>query len=309
MNRHPIVVGIDDSPETQSALSWAAEEAGSRRVPVRLVCAVRPELDGRLPAFVSVSSVDVADARQLAEQLLADATKTVTRALPQVEVLAETVDGDPVRVLVDESARASLVVLGSRQLRAVASAVLGSVSAAVAAHSVAPTVVVRGWAGRPEEGASVVVGVDGTEASQPTLAYAFEHANRHHVPLRAVLCWHPDRLTMASRRTPAQRADRWLSETLAGWPETYPDVRVHAEVTREHPTAGLVLAAHAQYLLVVGKRGPHPRALLGSVSQGVLHHATCPVAVVPTDRGRPAHPDGTGRNGTSGPTAASPDAV
>ena len=54
-----------------------------------------------------------------------------------------------------------------------------------------------------------------------------------------------------------------------------------AAVVRDHPVAGLVSAATGQELLVVGRRGAHPRAdaLLGSVAQGVLHHATCPVAV------------------------------
>jgi len=102
-----------------------------------------------------------------------------------------------------------------------------------------------------------------------------------------VLCWHPDLLaTMKWRPSPPapERADEWLSEALAGWREQYPDVTVHPEVIRDHPVAGLVLASSAQYLLVVGTTGHNalPGALLGSVSQGVLHHATCPVAVVPT---------------------------
>ena len=76
----------------------------------------------------------------------------------------------------------------------------------------------------------------------------------------------------------------WLCEALAGWRDRYADVAVHPEVIREHPVAGLVLASSAQYLLVVGTTGHHtlPGAPLGSVSQGVLYRATCPVAVVPT---------------------------
>jgi nucleotide-binding universal stress UspA family protein len=83
------------------------------------------------------------------------------------------------------------------------------------------------------------------------------------------------------------RVEAWLSEALAGWREKYPDVPVRRpEVIREHPTAGLVMASAAQYLLVVGNRGRHALAgtLLGSVSQGVLHRANCPVAVIPTHR-------------------------
>jgi nucleotide-binding universal stress UspA family protein len=69
---------------------------------------------------------------------------------------------------------------------------------------------------------------------------------------------------------------------IAGWQEKYPDVAVHRGVVREHPVEGLVAQSHADTLLVVGNhaRHAHMTTLLGSVSQGVLHHATCPVAVV-----------------------------
>jgi nucleotide-binding universal stress UspA family protein len=285
MSTRPIVVGVDDSPETELALRWAADEARARNVPVRLITAFRYELaQDRLPAFVTVSSVEVLEPRQLAEQLVSKAVDTVTAA--GAEAAGEAVDGDPVRVLVTEAANASVLVLGSRHLKAFGSAVLGSVSAAVAARSAAPTVVVRGPAGRPEEGAGVVVGVDGTDASETLLGYAFEHASRHGVDLRAVLCWHPDLLALMSWRAeppPPLRVDAWLADALAGWREKFPDVTVHPEVIREHPTAGLILASTAQHLLVVGKHGRHPRAMLGSVSQGVLHHATCPVVVIPTN--------------------------
>jgi len=102
-----------------------------------------------------------------------------------------------------------------------------------------------------------------------------------------LLCWHHDALAAAQWRNepPApESATRLLAESLAGWREHYPDVPVHAGVQRGRPIAGLVAAATAQALLVVG-REPHRvshGAILGSVAQGVLHHATCPVAVVPT---------------------------
>jgi nucleotide-binding universal stress UspA family protein len=74
-----------------------------------------------------------------------------------------------------------------------------------------------------------------------------------------------------------------LSEALAGWQEKYPDVDVHPAVVRDHPASGLLAAAAAQHLLVVGTRGEHALlgTVLGSVTQAVLHHASCPVAVIP----------------------------
>jgi nucleotide-binding universal stress UspA family protein len=119
------------------------------------------------------------------------------------------------------------------------------------------------------------------------LEFGFDQASRSHAPLRAVLCWHPDLLaSMLWRSEPPAptRAEAWLAEALAGWQEKYPDVAVRSGVVREHAAAGLVAESATAQLLVVGNRGRHAMAgtLLGSVSQAVLHHATCPVAVVPT---------------------------
>jgi nucleotide-binding universal stress UspA family protein len=117
------------------------------------------------------------------------------------------------------------------------------------------------------------------------LSFAFDYASRHNVPLHAVLCWRPSSnsdVQWSAELPPPPKASRWLAETTAGWQEKHPDVEVHRSVIRTHAVDGLVKQSHAQELLVVGGHLTHPRmaALLGSVSQGVLHHATCPVAVV-----------------------------
>jgi nucleotide-binding universal stress UspA family protein len=91
-------------------------------------------------------------------------------------------------------------------------------------------------------------------------------------------------LSVRPEQPAPEGVEAWLAETLAGWQEKFPDVTVHREVIRDYAVAGLLTASTGQHLLVVGNRGRHALAgtLLGSVSQGVLHHATCPVAVVPT---------------------------
>jgi nucleotide-binding universal stress UspA family protein len=73
-----------------------------------------------------------------------------------------------------------------------------------------------------------------------------------------------------------------LAESLAGWSERYPDVSVYRRVVNDHPVRALSAAADGAELLVVGCRGLNAirSMLLGSVSHGVLHLSSCPVAVV-----------------------------
>ncbi len=285
ITERPIVVGIDGSAGAQAAVHWALEEARTRQAAVRLICAYRVmpgfyQAPGMYPDFPQDSEL----VRKNADRLLSEALADAARTAPGVPVSGDTVDGSPIPALIEASEAASLLVLGSRQRSALGATFLGSVSGAVAARANCPAVVLRGPA---DEQAEVVVGVDGTAASQALLEFGFDHASRWRVPLRAVLCWHPDLLaSMLWRPEPPApaRAEAWLAEAVAGWQEKYPDVDVRSGVLREHPAAGLVSEAATARLLVVGNRGRHAIAgtLLGSVSQAVLHHATCPVAVLPT---------------------------
>ena len=75
-----------------------------------------------------------------------------------------------------------------------------------------------------------------------------------------------------------------LAEQTAGWQEKYPDVDVRRLVLKDRPVHALLSIAEEQgaQLIVVGSRG-HGGFLgmgLGSVSQSLVHHASCPVAVV-----------------------------
>jgi nucleotide-binding universal stress UspA family protein len=286
-DRLPLVVGIDGSKSATAALDWALDEARSQGAPVRLVCAFGGALTyGTLSMYGNLPVPDIANVRAAAMQVLADAAQHAAERGPDIRVTTHALDGDVAPVLIEESRHASAVVVGSRPLGAFGSVVLRSASTAVSARAGCPVVVIRGPAGLPAEKPAVVAGVDGLGNSDVVLTYAFDYASRHDLPLHPVLCWHPDVLAEMSWRPeqPAPtRTSTGLSEALAGWSEKYPDVATHASVVREHPVAGLVAAATAQHLLVVASRGHSALAgtMLGSVSQGVLHHATCPVAVVP----------------------------
>ena len=80
-----------------------------------------------------------------------------------------------------------------------------------------------------------------------------------------------------------QEVRRSLAESTAGWRDKYPQVELRHEIIRGHPVQVLTQAAEYALALVVGSRGlgGFPGLLLGSVSQGALHHARCPLIVVP----------------------------
>jgi nucleotide-binding universal stress UspA family protein len=284
-DRAPILVGIDGSGATDAALRWAIAEARASDLPLRLVTGYAGE---RLAHSVKMPGPPSDQPRAFAERAVQQAVAHIHAIDPGVVVTGEARDREPVELLVEESAHAGLVVLGSRHLHAIGATVLGSIGVRVAAQAAAPVIVVRGEAGDLADGATVVAGVDGTTGSQAVLHYAFDYAQRHGAVLRPVFCWHPDVARLALREPqPAAsgQAETVLANLLAGWGEKYPGVTVKPTALREYPRAGLVMESTDQHLLVVGRRHHHAvsAAILGSVSQGVLHHATCPVAVIPEE--------------------------
>ena len=287
--RNAILVGLADAEHPTTALSWAAREAILRGAELRILRAYEWSPAGT-PWDVQVDGQIVGEVGGAAQGQVDRAIASVQRDFPDLRVTAAAVEGPANQLLVEASEESLMTVLGSRNLSAFGAAIMGSVSTVVAARAHGPVVVVAGPPGDPAENPAVVVGVDGTPESEAGLAFAFEEARLRGRMVRAVFAWRPDTLaTMRWRPEPPapERAERWLAEALAGWQEKFPDVHsVHA-VVRGHPVEALVLESNGAELLVVGGRSRHARvgSLLGSVSQGVLHHARCPVAVV--------HPRGT----------------
>lgn len=269
----PVTVGVDGGDPSAMAVRWAIAEARTRRAPLRLMY-VRE--------------------RQMTGTVLGAALEETIGKAGDLAVAGAIAEGDRVRVLVEESTRCQLLVLGARRLGRLSGAVLGSVNSAVTARSACPVVVVRGQSGYPE--GHVVVGVtrlDGGEETDDVLEFAFDHAARHRLPVRAVLCRRPGhargRATTSGSEAfqqPGANSDRPsaqdLSDALAGWQDKYPDVPVECRVREAHAVDGLLEEALQAHLVVVGAHGRNALTgtFLGSVSQGVLHHATSPVAVV-----------------------------
>jgi nucleotide-binding universal stress UspA family protein len=279
-----IVVGLGAQREPGPELEWAAREAHVRNRPLHIV-------HGYYLAQTLLPWDNMAD-RTIESQMRESALRRVRRAVSQVkrghpdlQVTGVAAHGIPWEVLGHAAATAEMTVVGSRRHGVLGSAVLGSVSTVVAARGPGPIIVAANPPGDPAENPAVVVGLDGSPAMDDVLAFAFDYASAHRRPLRAIFCWHPDLLAgMQWRGEPPapERAERWLAEATSGWQEKYPDVRLSRGVVRAFPAAGLIAESLSQELLVVGTHSHHARiaALLGSVSQGVLHNATCPVAVV-----------------------------
>jgi nucleotide-binding universal stress UspA family protein len=285
----PVVVGIDGTPDNHPAIRWGAEEAHRRGRPLRLVHVYHwPPDYGMSSMYATYPVRDEEQVSRTLTEIETSAVAVATSAYPDLEVTAERLEGQRVWKLLAESERAELLVVGSRHRGTVGSVLLGSVGAGVAARAACPVVVVRGPGGNPGEGARVVAAVDGGADSEQILSYAFDHASRYGLGLRALLCWRPhlyqssDWFRRANEEA-GRQAEVWLAEALAGWRDKYPDVPVTANAMEVHPIEGLVTASYTAHLLVVGSHGHHavPGTLLGSVSQGALHHATCPVAVLP----------------------------
>ena len=135
---HRIVVGVDGSVASKAALEWAVRQAGLTGAAVDAVIAWEfPAITG-YP--VQVSDVDWED---LARQIITDAIAEARAAAGQVQVRSKVMKGNAAQVLLDESAGAELLVVGSRGHGGFTEALLGSVGQHCVHHAKCPVVVIR----------------------------------------------------------------------------------------------------------------------------------------------------------------------
>jgi nucleotide-binding universal stress UspA family protein len=224
-----------------------------------------------------------------AQHVIEQARKVLTDSLGQSEppeVCTETVYSNVVPTLIDASKRAWMIVVGSQGMGALGRILLGSISSALLRHAYCPVAVIRSDDGAtPDSDAAVLVGIDGSPASDAATALAFDEASRRGVDLVALHAWSDvgvfPVLGMDWRDRESQ-GEEVLSERLAGWQEQYPDVHVQRSLVCDKPAQWLLEGSQRAQLVVVGShgRGGFPGMLLGSVSSAVAHSAKVPVIVV-----------------------------
>jgi nucleotide-binding universal stress UspA family protein len=293
----PVVVGLDGSRESLAAADWAAREALRRRAPLRIVHA----FEG-LPS--DASDLPELDApRYWARRILRAAMDRLDETWPQVSLSAEQVARPAAEALTAAAAEAELLVLGSRAFSGLGGFMAGSVALATVARATRPVVLVRAdqtaadehvedAGGRPSARGPyrpVVVGVDPTHPCEEVLAFAFESAALRSARLRVVHAWQqPLALSPAPEAVMAaeqEDAERALARVLRPWQEKFPTVETQALVARGHPAQHLLQASTEAGLLIVGRRNRASRlgTHTGPVAHAMMHHARCPVAIVPHD--------------------------
>lgn len=289
-----IVVGVDGSVSATAAVEWATADARRRGLDLRIVhvCEQWVATAAGLPAEFPTGADYCAGALEAA----ADHARDLA---PGVEVSTGMLSGGVIDALIRESVNAESVVVGSRGLGGFAGMLLGSVGLNLAGHAAGPVVVVRGPS--VVQHGQVVVGYDGSEHSTAAMEYAVEQARSRDAQLYVLTAWQmpvfsPYAAAYSDLLQEAYEEEvRMARAWVVPWRERHPDVRIVDEQVSEHPVSALVKASASADLVVVGShgRGGFAAAVLGSVSHGVLHHVTCPVAVVrPRDDRRQGPPPG-----------------
>ena len=280
-----IVVGVDASLSSSDAAEWAGAQAARRHATVRLLH-VRAGGGVRTPE--STVQLPVSDPHLASETLLQETRAALQVRFPGLGIDTRIVDGDPATALCSESEHARLTVVGARGSGLAAAPFLGSVAAAVSTFNPAPVAVIHPHHKTADRG-PVVVGVDGSPASDAAVAFAFEEAALRRSDLLAVHAWTADASsTSYSENVESldhddieQRHHALLSQRLAGWRDRFPDVQVHLYVVCDRSTTALLKFGEGAQLLAVGSRSRGMRGrLLGSTSNALTAHCECPVVVV-----------------------------
>ncbi|MGW4163783.1 universal stress protein [Streptomyces sp. NPDC004788] len=295
-----VVVGVDGSEHSLRALEWALHTARSLGAPLT-VAHVRPEA----LQLGSARIASLGPAPEIPDTVVDALAKEVGPRAEGLDVRYESLDGSVVDALVRAAAGAQLLVVGSRGRGGFKSLLIGSTSRALAASAPCPLVVVphEARAASLDTGAQagrVLLGLHPEETADEVVDFAFRAARRRGVALEVVTAYPvpPSPALLIGAPAPAlqvpppmpdetpelvETTSRHQEERLRPFAERYPGVEVVPAVTPADAAGRLVDDSQEAGLLVVGRHRRHhvETLLVGSVAHAVLHHAACPVAIVP----------------------------
>lgn len=299
--KRQLVVGIDGSQESATALIWAVAEAARRDLDLQLVYAVAIPMSST--AFGPVYEVPLlADFERYAVEVLMAAQRVALDLDPSVAVTTRYATGVAADVLAEASRGAAGLVVGSRGLGSIGGALLGSVSIGLAGKAHAPMYVIPPLDEGRSAGADgpVVVGVDGSPDGDVALRFALDEAACRPTSVRVVTAYHLPWLAFpteaavissfddAERQSATAAAEHSLARVRTG-ADTAP---IEIVIVDSPPAEAIISQSEDAVLTVVGSRGHGTlrRILLGSVSRAVIHEAQGPVAVVRTGEEAESHP-------------------
>ena len=277
-----VVVAVDGSAAGLPTVDWAADEAFRRGVGLILLHAsVREHYE----PGIACEGDPVSELKAVQEVLFAAAERVRARC-PELPLDTQVVDAEPVAALLALAHLAPLLVLGARGRGGSQGLLLGSVSLRVAARAAFPVVVVRGIVPDHEPGhrPRVVLGT-GPHKSPALTDFAVGEALLRQADLDLVHAWRS--AADASRAfalmdTTAEHVHRLLT-TAPRWVQQGAGVHLERKSAPGNPVEVLLHEARGADLLVVGARRRHGHLglQLGPVNHAMLHHAPCPVVVVP----------------------------
>lgn len=283
--KYGIVVAVDGSPESDTAVSWATHEAALRHSEITLMHVIAPMI---VTWPIGAAQLEIAEWQNGASrQILEQAEKTFQASIGDLHVPAvrtESIPSPVIPSLINISKDAAMMVVGIRGTGRHSRLTIGSVSNALLHHAQCPVVVVHSD-DRADPTAPVVLGIDGSSASESATAFAFEEASLRGVDLVAMHAWSDTAVFPAIEmdwHLYEQQAQETLAERLAGWQERHPDVHVHRRLPCDRPAHWLAAESQSAQLVVVGSRGRggFTGILLGSVSLSVAQQSAAPVIVV-----------------------------
>ncbi|MDI3408806.1 universal stress protein [Streptomyces cavernicola] len=287
----PLVVGVDGSPQAHTATLWAADEAARRGHALRLVHAADTD---RKALFAPAETIEAT--RQAGRDLLAETATAVRDRFAGLTVTEELSSLQPMAALRAAAGTRGTIVVGSRGLGGFSALLLGSVGLGVVARSEVPVIVVRGETDRPETG--TVTAAVRSAADLKWLFVAAAEAEARKASLRLLGVWNVLRyagsvVTMLDDLDEIAHARvREVKELGDAVRNAYPGLTVsHGVDTATSVPGALVEASAHTDLLVLGshRRPLHLGSHLGRIPHAALHHAHCPVEVVPPgfDAGAP----------------------
>ena len=284
-----VLVGVDGSEDSRTALQWAAAVSAALQLPLRAMWAWHYPTN----AILSVGNIDLPEPHRADELVETQLRHLLTDVLGEetADISVEVGRGPGAAALLDAAEDGSaMLVVGSRGLGGFKGLLLGSVSRQLCEHAQGPVTVVRRSAPvDPVQLKTIVVGIDGSPEAQHALTFAADLATTVGAELVVANAagpggvMHPrdvePNVDLDARR---QHVEQWCA------PLEDRDLPYRIAVVAGDARTALLDVAddRSADLLIVGSRGLGPVAnlLLGSVATSLAQHSELPVMIVPQAR-------------------------